>query len=129
MSPRGGRGRWHSSEAIDNWLLDCMKRGLVINVVCEIDTKGEYKGVRQDGVLTHKLETGFCKRDVLHKALEKEGLKMEQANVTISELLRSGDLYEPREDFLKTTTDCDQIRKEVDGKAKKLDTPSFCKSK
>jgi len=128
---KGGRGHWHSTDSINDWLLGCAKRGTVINVVCELTTKGEYQGIknRTEWSLSDQAVTGLAVGDALFKSLEKEGLKKNEAKAVIGELLRSGDLYEPREGFYKTTTDCEEIKKEVDQKAKKLDTPSFCKIK
>ena len=128
---KGGRGHWQSTDAINDWLMGCAKRGTVMNIVCELTMKGEYEGIKNqtEWSLSKKGVTGVAVSSALIKSLAKEGLKQEEAKAMIGELLRAGDLYEPREGFYKTTADCEQLKKEVDEKAKKLDTPSFCNTK
>jgi hypothetical protein len=129
---KGGRGHWHSTDSINDWLLGCAKRGTVINIVCELTTRGEYQGIKNRtewSLSTRPNVTGVAVGNALLKSLEKEGLKKDEAKAVIGDLLRSGDLYEPREGFYKTTTDCGQLKKEVDDKAKRLDVPTFCSLK
>ena len=83
---RGGRGRTLAGMTLTMFFSDALKQGTIMNTI----KKFEYK-------------QGVARKEELFRKLKKEGLTEKDIKIHLRALLRSGDVYEPRETWYRRT--------------------------
>lgn len=86
MGRRGGRGRTLAGMTLTMFLSDALKTGTIMQTI----KKFEYK-------------QGVARKEELFKSLKKQGLTEKDIKKHLRDLLRSGDVYEPRETMYRRT--------------------------
>jgi len=86
MSRRGGRGRTLTGRALQDFWMDSMKQGAIMQAL----KKFEYK-------------QGVARKEELYKKLKKEGLTDKDIKKHLGVLIRSGDIFSPRPEYYRRT--------------------------
>jgi len=83
---RGGRGRTLAGMTLTMFFSDALKTGTIMETI----KKFEYK-------------QGVARQEELFDKLKKQGLTEKDIKTHLSALLRSGDVYQPRETWYRRT--------------------------
>lgn len=86
MKRRHGRGRTLTGYAVNQFFVDALKEGAVLNTL----KKFEYK-------------QGVARKEELFKKLRKQGLTQREIDTHLGKLIRSGDVFTPREGYYRRT--------------------------